>query len=391
MSDSVTVTRSSGYWSRLGNSLKNVIVGFILVFWAIGLLAWNEYRSVEREKTLNEGEKVVVEGVIDRVNPDLEGKLVHVMGVNNASGALKDEVFGIQTDQLKLERRVLMYQWEETQHTETEDKIGGGQTETTTYTYHRKRSEEAINSNNFYEKAGHQNPTDWKYQGETWVQDPIMLGKFTLAPVFVEQLATWEDVKIDTEQVILTGDENTHISRREIYIGKNPSQPEIGDLKIKFLLVPKGDISIIGKQTADTLTSYRTSNRGEVSLLEQGKIDAPEMFARAYEMNAYATWGFRLVGLLFLFFGFKMIFWILVAIAKVLPFLGSVLDFGTGIVALILTIAVGLGTIAISWLFVRPIRGISLLVIIVGLIWWIKHRQQKKKDTAPQDTSTVKE
>ncbi len=70
---------------------------------------------------------------------------------------------------------------------------------------------------------------------------------------------------------------------------------------MRFSFVPKSDISVIGKQTADILTSYRTSNKGEVSLLEQGKVDAAEMFARAHEANALMTWILRAVGVFLMF------------------------------------------------------------------------------------------
>ena len=41
-----------------------------------------------------------------------------------------------------------------------------------------------------------------------------------------------------------------------LYIGKNPNQPEIGDLKITFSTVKTGTVSVIGQQYAQELTSY---------------------------------------------------------------------------------------------------------------------------------------
>jgi hypothetical protein len=71
-------------------------------------------------------------------------------------------------------RRVEMYQWEEEEHTETHDEMGGGQTTETTYTYNKVWSENHIDSSNFYKSSQYVNPS-WKYESETWVKDPIML------------------------------------------------------------------------------------------------------------------------------------------------------------------------------------------------------------------------
>ncbi|MBQ9554582.1 hypothetical protein IJU97_06720 [bacterium] len=46
-----------------------------------------------------------------------------------------------------------MYQWEEEERTSTEDNLGGSSTTTKEYTYHKKWSDTAIDSSNFYEQA----------------------------------------------------------------------------------------------------------------------------------------------------------------------------------------------------------------------------------------------
>lgn len=383
MSDSVTVTSSSGYGSRLGKSLSNVLVWIVLVFGSIGLLWWNEYRSVERTKTLNEGEKNVVEWVLSPIDKNLEDKLVHIEGKTETEGEIKDSVFWITTDQVKLSRKVETYQRKETEHTETRDKVGWGEETTTTYTYDKVWEEGLIDSSSFFEKAGHQNPSSVKYESEERVQDPVLFWDFTLTESFVSQLTNWKDLAIVQGDLLLTGDENTHISWKEIYFWKNDTLPAVGDQRVRFQFVPKGEISVVGKQHWDTIAEYRTSNNGTISLLEDGKVDAKEMFVRAHSANVMFTWIMRAFGLLLMFVGFKMIFGILVAIGKVLPFLGNIIDLWTGIVAFVLTLVLGIGTIAISWIFVRPLLGISLLILMWGAVWFFvkkKKEQKKQKD-----------
>lgn len=52
---------------------------------------------------------------------------------------------------LSLQRNVEMYAWVENKETTTKDKVGGGQEETTTYTYEKKWTDEPQDSSVFKE------------------------------------------------------------------------------------------------------------------------------------------------------------------------------------------------------------------------------------------------
>ena len=82
------------------------------------------------------------------------------------------------------------------------------------------------------------------------------------------------------------------------------------------------------------------------------------------------TWLFRALGLALMWIGFSMLMGPLRALANVLPFLADVAGFAIAIVGLALTLPIGLGTIAIAWLFYRPTDGIALLLggIIAGYV-----------------------
>ena len=76
------VTRQS-WISRLGDSIKGILFGLILIVGSIVLLFWNEGRSVKRYKDLKEGAGVVVSVNSDRVDATLEGSLIHTSGMAN--------------------------------------------------------------------------------------------------------------------------------------------------------------------------------------------------------------------------------------------------------------------------------------------------------------------
>ncbi len=141
-------------------------------------------------------------------------------------------------------------------------------------------------------------------------------------------------------------------------------------------------VSVVGQQAGKTLVSHTTSNARSIALLELGTVPVQTMFAHAHAENALMTWFFRFLGLILMYAGFSMLFEFVVTLLKVIPPLANVVEVGTSIVALALTFVVGLGTIAIAWIVVRPVIGIPLLLVALGvgayLLW---NKRNKKTDS----------
>lgn len=143
----------------------------------------------------------------------------------------------------------------------------------------------------------------------------------------------------------------------------NPNEPRIGDLKISFKSVPAGMVSVVGQQANKHLVSYTTSNGRGISLLENGTVAAETMFAHAHAANRFMTWIFRLIGLVLMYVGFSMLFEFIVTITKVIPPLANLVGVGASIVALALILILGIGTIGVAWIAVRPLVGIPILIL----------------------------
>ena len=69
-----------------------------------------------------------------------------------------------------------------------------------------------------------------------------------------------------------------------------------------------------------------------------------------------------------MFFGLSMVFKPLSVLADVLPILGDLVEMGMGFVAGLIALVCSLITIAVAWIFFRPVLGIILLVIAGALI-----------------------
>src|SRR5437764_12420378 len=125
MSDSYTETTRKGWTTRIGESIKGIVLGLVLVVASCVGLFWNEGRAVQTAKSLAEGQSLVVDVDGGRIDPVNDGKLIHVTGTMKAGTATDDAEFGVSADGLRLVRAVEMYQWRQEEKTETRKDVGG--------------------------------------------------------------------------------------------------------------------------------------------------------------------------------------------------------------------------------------------------------------------------
>jgi hypothetical protein len=103
-----------------------------------------------------------------------------------------------------------------------------------------------------------------------------------------------------------------------------------------------------------------------ILLVEYGTRSAEAMFKAAQEQNRLFTWILRGVGWFLMFLGLTMIFRPIAVLADVVPLFGTLLGAGIGIFAGLTSLVLSLVTIAVAWIFYRPLLGITLLVLAAG-------------------------
>jgi hypothetical protein len=382
MPDSVTVTSSQSWFSRIGQSIKSVLVGLLLFVVAFPVLFWNEGRAVQTAKSLDEGAGAVVTVPADAVDPGKEGKLVHVSGPVSTEGELVDPELGVQAQGVKLIRRVEMYQWKEDEKSEKKKKLGGGEETVTTYTYEKGWSDDEIDSSSFQESEGHENPGSFPIQANTVVADPVLVGAFTLSSEQVEQLSEGQPLGV-TEAMLEAVPEplgpQLQVSESRFYLGENPAAPQVGDVRISFEVVNPATASLVGVQTGGTFAAYQAEAGDAILLVEEGTHTAAAMFQAAQSANTVLTWIVRAAGFLMMFIGLIAVFKPLSVFADVVPLFGTMLGAGLGIFSFLLSAALSILTIAVAWIFYRPLLGIGLLVLALGGLFWLVSLGRKKK------------
>lgn len=372
MSDSFRQVTSTSWFGRIGRSIGGAVVGLILIVAMVALLFWNEGRAVQTAKSLAEGAHAVVSADAGAVEAANEGKLVHVSGTVTTAETPSDPHFGISAKGVRLERHVQMYQWRQQQKSETTKKLGGGEETVTTYSYSRNWEDHPIDSSDFKQPGGHINPEMTVRDGAFQVS-AARLGAFDLDDPVLRLIGGEKTLPVDSSQLAAirgaySGTHPVSIADGRIFLGADPALPQVGDYRIGYEIVPAGDISVIGQQQGSRFQPYQTVAGDKLLMVDVGIVPAERMFSDAASANTLITWIIRAVGLVVLFIAFALLLAPFGTVADVIPFLGGMVGFGTGVIAFILAVLLGSATIALAWLWYRPLLAVLIAAAGVAIV-----------------------
>jgi len=366
--ENFTETTSQSWFSRLGGALGGMLFGLALLPIGAALLFWNEGRAVQTARSLTEGAGMVRAVPAERADPANEGRLVHVSGALRIATPPRDAELNLTPpgSTLRLVRKVEMFQWQEETQSETRNRLGGGTETVTTYRYNRAWVEGRVDSSRFRQPDGHQNPEP-RHASRVFTADGVMLGGFRLAQ------AQFGGVSAEEALPAPSGTGNT------LFLGVDAASPRPGDLRITWLAARPEALSVIAAQVGDGFGPFATRAGDRLFMLEPGPVPAAAMFRAAEEGNAVLTWILRAVGTLAILVGWMMLLNPMKVLADVIPFLGTVVGFGTGLVAGLLTIVVAPLVIGMAWLFYRPLIGFAMLALTaLGVFGLTRLRRPRK-------------
>lgn len=309
-------------WDNELTGIPKRIVGWLIGLFLISIGAacivgyeiyWERYVIPERQ-----GMATAVSIAPDKLDPQNDGKLVHVSGMLGGAEKLVDAEFGVAADGLLLRRRVWMRQWEQSRLPTSRSRTGIEDmtthkvttlTTSTTYDYSQVWSEGVVDSKSFHD-GGHDNPATKKIPDRTVAAANISLGVFAVTPKLSGLINNYQSVPLNDKNIAtlaaplraeakLVGD--------EIYFGNAPNNPAIGDLKVKYVVAPATTASVIARQDGTNLTPYPVG-KGEIAQLQIGYHSASEMtaqFSHRESQERRLVWG---AGIFLFFVGCLTIF-----------------------------------------------------------------------------------
>lgn len=405
-------TTVTGYGTRLKGSLKGIVSGIILFIVGTGILWWNEGRTVKTSDANKDAfaETTIVNNIAT-IDNTLNGKMIHASGLATTKDSLIDPQFNIGVNAIKLIRTVEYYQWVETEKSEKKDKLGGSEETVTTYRYEKKWVSSPQKSASFKDpEYRNKNFTVSNIESETFLAENVAFGAYTL-PTFLSKQISGEQlfyVKLPNERIqslnssvksvlqsktqmlekpYQANGEYVHISSNEIYLGANANDPVVGDVRITFHKVMPANVTVWAKVINNTFEAYQCDNGYSVSALKMGTQSLDRTFQEEQEDNSSTAWILRLIGVVFIVFGLRGMFGILVILLKVVPFLSDIMSVGVNLVCILVGLIWSFLIIAIAWIFYRPILAIALLLAAGALIFFlIKRSKANKQESSESNT-----
>jgi len=372
-----TVEEGRRSWrNRLGRSIQAVLTGLVLLVFGFPLLWWNEGRAVRAARVHDEGASEVMSVDPEVVDPQNEGRLVHVSGLATTGEMIRDPRFGVAIRALRLKRTVEMYQWREEPGSGDRTAPPGGGERVVSSAFSKVWSERLIDSRGFVSPLEHSNPSSFPIRSEERVVGRATLGAFTLSSELVLRVDRFEAVR--PESVPPGAPQGLQLGGGGFYIGVDPGRPEVGDLRVRFAAVYPVTVTVVARQERGRLEPYRTRTGRHLEMLEIGVHGAEEMFAAVLKRNRAATWLLRLAGAALLFVGLATVFRPMAVLADTPPWLAAVPRLGLGPVAAAAAVALTLVTVAGAWLVYRPLLGVGLTagaVAVASVVVWVGRRQ----------------
>ena len=440
---------TTGYGTRVGNSFKAIGSGIMLFLIGTAVLWWNEGRAVKTEKMLDEAGSAYVEMENpSKKDASLEGELICGTALATTEDSLSDAQFGIGAKAISLRRTVEYYQWVEHAEEKKEDKLGGKEVTTTTYTYSKEWVSRPVESAQFKDPAyQNKNMVLTTVEDQEQYAENVSWGAYKLNESLIHSISSREGLDLtiaedllkqfdkstqtayerfygvkkqptaEPAQTVVLSDsakavadslkavndsinkamenaenkkdlEYVHQASNVLYFGRVPGSPEVGDVRVTFEKVVPAKVTVMAVVDGDTFKPFKAKNGKRFQTLVMGKKSGDEIIEAEKEANNMWTWALRILGILMVIGGLKGIFGFIETILKVVPFIAGIFGWGIGLVCTVVGIAWSLIVIAIAWLFYRPLLGISLLVLAGFLVWVFAF---KGKDKLKELAAKVKE
>ena len=419
------VVENPSWVQRLGSSFKGVLAGLALFVAGFPILFMNEGRAVDTAKRLKEGAGAVIDISADKVDPENEGKLVHVSGKADTKDILSDEAFGITNNALRLMRTVEVYQTVEHSET-TREKRGDKTVEKTTYSYSNEWRSSPVNSAEFHDasKRSANPPSAMPFSNEDRIAANVTLGAFTLNEKHVKRMGEKKKFAFPLDFKVPETVPGGQYQNGVIYVPYNAAlagtapqtststgmspllaaaraatnvtaavanaaataitggrsvavAPVPGDVRVTFSVILPHEVTIVEQQDGNTLSPWAASDGETLSFVRDGRVPAAKIFADAQSMNSKITWLLRLVGLLVMYFGLKKVLGPIDTLVDVIPILNGIVAMGTSLAAGLVSGACALLTIGVAWIYYRPLIGIPLVVAGMALLVMVFLKKKK--------------
>ncbi|MDR3477160.1 MAG: TMEM43 family protein [Gammaproteobacteria bacterium] len=377
---------TQSWGSRIISAFWGILAGIALIVGSFILVFWNEGHGLHTAQSLEQTEKVVTTAPNSPIDQKNNHHAIYFSGRAITDNTLHDALFDISEKAIKLNRKVEMYQWEQHTETSTQKQMGGSEQETKTYTYKTVWSDKLIDSSDFKDKTGHENPESMPINSKSQEAKNVTVGDFVLPGDLISQMSGETPVdlsKIDLSKIESKTKKPVKLEEKEIYVGDDSTTPKVGDLRITVSEILPQVVSIIAEQADQTLQPFTPPAGEPVSLLVMGHHSPAQMISDAKSQNQMILIALRIASLIIMIIGMALLMKPIVVLADVIPLFGNIVGMGTGLIAFITGLILWTIATSIAWFAFRPLWAVGLILIVAGTCFLILSSRKRNKIIKP--------
>lgn len=229
-----------------------------------------------------------------------------------------------------------------------------------------------------FKESGHENGTTMTYENKSFVSPKVMVGSYELTDELKNKMTATTGVTLE-----ISGNLPEGYSVDGNYITNVKSEPAVGDVRIRYTYHDAREITVVATKNGNTFKPYVTKSSLVEDDVYDGVMSKSEIVELIRNEDFHKRWSFRLYGLLGAIFSIMLILGPATTVLSFIPFLGRIANAGIFLGAVLLGLILSLLAVAITWVIVRPIVGVALLVgMIILVIILARHSKKHQKHTA---------
>ena len=401
---STTKTSRKSWFNRIFDSFVSAILGIVLFFFTFAVITASEGVYVTRLQSIDKISD-------DLVSTDAElGRHLFYTSDTIRGTHLQDKTFGISSNCLRMRRVTEMYQYYEETSTKTvKDSVGGGETTQTTYTLKTDWFDylPALSGNADGSPPGG-NPSfptisDELIMSREFCSSELSIEGHKLSESQIQRVSEWGPLKCKPPSPgSLPVSHGSHLSDQcSVYLptgsatygtfnDSKPGTPSVGDVRIKWEIIPEGIYTVMcGKQDRN-LCGYRvpgvsdyqlpficypctcgigamlinlvSSSANVIDDVRFGSHSAIDIIASLRREASITSWGFRILVFFLFMMSTFMILSPLPTILDVIGFVGDIARFGTFFIAIVVSLIITPLAVAVAWVAYRPVIAFYITV-----------------------------
>lgn len=349
------------------------LTGLICCLLAAVICYCAENGTITRARNVDQARSVMQTVPADAIDPANDGALVHATGEVRAAQPLTDPDTGVSVAAIGLVREVEMLQWTEEQGEPSEG-------DASPYSYRQVWSSDLIDASQFHVTEGHENPTEMPLTFERFAAQRLQLGAYVLPRAMATELAAAEPVALSPDQ--LAPAEGV-LHEEYVYPEHTPDAAQVGDVRVRYLVVPGQTVTVLAEQTGNSFRPYRTQSGALLEEIALGEHGAETLLARGLPTLGKRVWAARVVAPVLMIVGGILLLGAIAGLLKRIPFLRYIAS-GELRSSIAVGVAAYLALFGCIWIGYRAIVGaVALAAAVVALfllpVWRAVKAQREKR------------